>query len=232
VHIATGDLAGTEALARWDHPEKGRIAPARFIPLAEESDLIVELGSFVLQTACSQARAWLEKTEAAPRISVNVSARQLQEPGFVDEVARAVEGLPRDRITLEITESQLFEDLDGAAATLLSLKRLGVLLSVDDFGTGYASLSYLKRLPVDTVKIDQSFVADLERSRHDRRIVEAVTTLSSALGAKTIAEGVETKAQLDLLRDLGCDYAQGYLFSRPVSPELILGLQQRQALRL
>lgn len=224
VEISSGLVVSTEALARWDHPERGSISPVQFIPLAEESGLIVELGSLVLRIACSQLRSWLSLLSRPPRVCVNVSARQLQESAFVEEVRRTVSGLPRGLITLEITESQLFEDLDGAATTLVRLKETGVQLSVDDFGTGYASLSYLKKLPIDTVKIDQSFVKDLVRNRQDRRIVEAVATLARELGARTVAEGVETKAQLELLREIGCDYAQGFLFSPAVAPEGISNL--------
>jgi EAL domain-containing protein (putative c-di-GMP-specific phosphodiesterase class I) len=155
---------------------------------------------------------------------VNVSTRQLQESSFIESVRQAVSGLPKGLVTLEITESQLFEDLDSAASVLTELKGTGVLLSVDDFGTGYASLSYLKKLPMDIVKIDQSFVSDLVRDRHDRRIVEAVATLARELGAKTVAEGVETPAQFELLREIGCDYGQGFLFSPSLPAEGIQAL--------
>jgi diguanylate cyclase (GGDEF)-like protein/PAS domain S-box-containing protein len=224
IEISSGLVIGTEALARWDHPVRGNIAPAQFIPLAEESSLVVDLGAYVLASACDQVRAWTRRTAIPPKVSVNVSVRQFQDPGFLDMVAKAVAGLPRGIVTLEITESQLFEELDSAAGILAGLKEAGVLLSVDDFGTGYASLSYLKKMPIDTVKIDQSFVADLVRDRHDRRIVEAVATLARGLGARTVAEGVETKAQLELLPRLGVDYAQGFFFSPPISPEGILDL--------
>jgi diguanylate cyclase (GGDEF)-like protein len=224
VEMKSGLVASVEALARWKHPERGSIPPSQFIPLAEESGLIVDLGDYVLKTACAQARRWLARSVRSPRVGVNVSARQLQDPGFVDAVRLAVTGLPPGHITLEITESQLFEDLDWAASVLVQLKAAGVLLSVDDFGTGYASLSYLRKLPLDAVKIDQSFVADLVRDRHDRRIVEAVVTLARELGARTVAEGVETKAQLEMLREIGCDYAQGFLFSPALAPESLIDL--------
>jgi diguanylate cyclase (GGDEF)-like protein/PAS domain S-box-containing protein len=219
IDISSGRMTSVEALSRWSHPLRGAVPPSSFIPVAEESGLIVELGGLVLRSACDRARAWLKGTRTPPRICVNVSARQLQDPGFLEEVGRASRGLPRGFLVLEITESQLVDDLRGTAKILCALKENGVSLSVDDFGTGYASLSYLKMLPVDTVKIDQSFVADLLRDRHDRRIVEAVATLARGIGAKTIAEGVETQAQLELLKEMGCDYAQGFLFSKALPPE-------------
>jgi diguanylate cyclase (GGDEF)-like protein/PAS domain S-box-containing protein len=219
IDIATGHITSVEALSRWTHPLRGAVPPSSFIPVAEESGLIVELGGLVLRCACDRARAWLKESRRPPRICVNVSARQLQEPSFLDEVAQASKGLPPGFLVLEITESQLVDDLRGTAKILGDLKGKGVSLSVDDFGTGYASLSYLKMLPIDTVKIDQSFVADLFHNRNDRRIVEAVTTLSKGIGAKTIAEGVETQAQLELLKEIGCDYAQGFLFSKAIPPE-------------
>jgi diguanylate cyclase (GGDEF)-like protein/PAS domain S-box-containing protein len=224
VSIASGEVGCAEALARWHHPVRGPISPAQFIPLAEETNLIVDLGAFVLSSVCNQARAWASALDRPPCLCINVSVRQLQDPAFIDLVRREIAGLPGGLVTLEITESQLFEDLDDGAATLSRLKDAGVLLSVDDFGTGYASFSYLRKLPIDIVKIDQSFVADLARDRHDRRIVEAVTMVARELGARTVAEGVETKAQFDLLREIGCDYAQGFLFSPPISPEGIPGL--------
>jgi len=219
IDIASGRMTSAEALSRWSHPLRGAVSPSSFIPIAEESGLIIELGSLVLRSACNRARAWLKASRTPPRICVNVSARQLQEAGFLDEVVRASKGLPPGFLVLEITESQLVDDLRGTAKILGDLKDKGISLSVDDFGTGYASLSYLKMLPVDTVKIDQSFVADLFHDRNDRRIVEAVTTLTKGIGAKTIAEGVETQAQLELLKEIGCDYAQGFLFSKAVPPE-------------
>lgn len=224
IEISSGTVKGAEALARWQHPVRGAISPAEFIPLAEESNLILDLGAFVLDSVCSQAKAWAAAFSVIPRVSVNVSVRQLRDPDFLALVEREVRGLPRGLVTLEITESQLFEDLDDGAATLMRLKEAGVLLSVDDFGTGYASFSYLRKLPIDTVKIDQSFVTDLVRDRHDRRIVEAVTTVAKELGAQTVAEGVETMAQMDLLREIGCDFAQGFLFSPPIGAEAIPAL--------
>ncbi len=215
VSIETGRLAGVEALSRWIHPEKGLMLPARFIPLAEETGLIVQLGDLVLHQACDTARVWLGQKGNLPfMMSVNVSARQLESPDFISAASAAAEGLPPGTLVLEITESQLVADMDSTVKMLNSLKEKGFTLSVDDFGTGYASLAYLKMLPVDIVKIDQSFVADLFHDRQDRRIVEAVTALSKSLGAKTIAEGVETPAQFELLKEMGCDYAQGFLMSK------------------
>jgi len=221
VEISSGLVIGAEALARWEHPERGWIPPSLFVPLAEESSLIMELGSQVLAMACAQARAWLISMPRPLCVCVNISTRQLQEPTFIDEVRHSVAGLPHGLVTLEITESQLFEDLDDAASVLGKLKEAGVQLSVDDFGTGYASLSYLRKLPLDTVKIDQSFVEGIVRNRQDHRIVEVVASLAKEIGAKTVAEGVESRAQLKVLREMGCDYAQGFLFSPSLPPDAI-----------
>lgn len=227
VSMSTGRLVGVEALSRWTHPEKGLIPPNRFIPLAEESGLIVELGTLVLHQACDTARAWLKRRGNLPfMMSVNVSARQLEDPSFITEAAAAAEGLPPGTLVLEITESQLVADMAATVKLLNILKEKGFTLSVDDFGTGYASLAYLKMLPVDIVKIDQSFISDLFHDRQDRRIVEAVTALSKSLGAQTIAEGVETPAQFELLKEMGCDYVQGFLMSKALPAAALPPLMQ------
>jgi len=215
LRLADGRIAGVEALARWPRPE-GLVPPSRFIPLAEEAGLISELGERVLVEACSW-RARLELPEARPfYVAVNCSARQLQEPGFPSLAARRIAelGLAPGQVVIEITESCLLGDLASARTMIEELRRTGARIYIDDFGVGFASLSYLKELPVDGVKIDQSFVAELESDPHSRGIVEAVAFLARELGIQTVAEGVETEGQLAAIREIGCDYAQGFLVSR------------------
>ena len=223
VDLTTNQVVGVEALVRWDHPERGRLSPDEFIPLAEETGLIVPLGSFVLAEACRQVAAWQRRYPRVSRLSlaVNLSARQLLAPGL-NEVVRAAlarTGLAPGSLCLEITESVLLEDAESSLAALAALKEIGVRLGVDDFGTGYASLTYLKRFPVDVLKIDKSFVAGLVDDRQDRAIVSSVVDLAHAFGLATVGEGVETVEQLELLRSLGCDLAQGYFWSPALPAE-------------
>jgi diguanylate cyclase (GGDEF)-like protein len=220
VEVATGKLVGLEALVRWQHPEQGLISPAEFIPLAEETGLIVPIGEWVLRTACAQNRAWEAEGFAPLRLSVNLSARQFQQKDLSQTVVRVLRetGLSAERLDLELTESSVMKDPDYAARTLEELKNKGVKISVDDFGTGYSSLAYLKRLPLDTLKIDQSFVRDCTDNSEDAAIVAAIITLAHNLRLRVIAEGVETETQLRFLRELGCDEFQGYLVSKPLPP--------------
>ncbi len=218
VSLKTGATAAFEALVRWQHPGRGLILPADFIPLAEQSGLIESIGRWVLEDACRQAVEWDGPSPDSPpvRMSINLSARQLAQPDFptvVEEVLRA-SGVDPACISLEITESTLVEDSDGVAA-LTRLQGMGVRLVVDDFGTGYSSLGYLKRFPVDSLKIDKSFVEGLGVEPESAAIVNAIVAMAGALSLDVIAEGVETKAQLDSLRTLGCGYAQGFWFARP-----------------
>ncbi len=215
VNLLTNEVSGAEALLRWDHPVKGTIMPDAFIPAAEESGLILALGQWVLERACSQAVSWGNQ-EAT--ISVNVSGRQLQDPDFVTIVVDILErtGLSPDRLCLEITESVLIEDGEKAAARLSQLRRLGVHIALDDFGTGFSSLSYLHRFPVDIVKIDRSFVEGLGSDDDSRVIVSAIMSMTTALGVDVVAEGVETLAQLQELVQIGSRTAQGFFFSRPL----------------
>jgi diguanylate cyclase (GGDEF)-like protein/PAS domain S-box-containing protein len=220
VDLRTGVLAGLEALVRWRHPERGWIPPAEFIPLAEETGLILALGRWVLSAACRQVAAWqaLRPKEPPLVVSVNVSARQLLQDDFVAAVQATLRatGLPPACLRLEITESLVMENLTAANTALDRLKALGVGLAIDDFGTGYSSLSYLRRLPVDTVKIDRSFVQELDTDAGTVAIVRAVVTLAHTLGMAVTAEGVETAEQLAQVRALCCDRAQGYYFARPL----------------
>jgi diguanylate cyclase (GGDEF)-like protein len=227
VNLEDGRVCEVEALIRWQHPRRGLVSPAHFIPLAEETGLIVAVGQWVLEQACFQAVAWHEAhPEAAPRLSVNLSAKQFQHPRLVEEIARSVRtsGLDPRMLTLEITESAIMADTDGAAETLVRLKDLGIQLAIDDFGTGYSSLSYLKRFRVDTLKIDRSFVDHLGDDPHDTAIVRGVIALAKSLNLAVTAEGIETAEQLDELTALGCDKGQGYYFARPLSPESLEAL--------
>jgi diguanylate cyclase (GGDEF)-like protein/PAS domain S-box-containing protein len=225
VSLRTGRVTGVEALARWDHPDRGVLAPAEFIGLAEETGLIVGLGLRVLTDACAQAKSWADElgTEA-PRVHVNLSARQLTAPNLSLLVRGVLEGsgLPPQLLCLEITESVLMEDAPAVIDALRRLKDIGVLLAIDDFGTGYSSLSYLRRFPVDVLKVDQSFVDGLGPDPEDSAIVAAIVNLAATLELEAVAEGVETHEQLELLRALGCATAQGFIFAEP-APAAELG---------
>ncbi len=221
VALATGEVQGVEALLRWRHPERDTVPPSEFIPLAEETGLIVPLGRWALHAACRQAGAWrrTHPGAAALRVSVNVAERQLRDPGFVADVraALAAGGLPSDALLVEITESALMQEPERVRRTLGALKALGVRLAVDDFGTGYSSLSYLQRFPIDVLKIDKSFVDGVASEEGDLAIARTVVALGRTLGLRTVAEGVETEAQRAALAALGCDLGQGYLFARPLA---------------
>ena len=221
VDLETGRTVGVEALVRWRHPERGVLAPAAFIDLAEETALIVPIGNQILRRACTDAAAWLRRLgSAAPRtVSVNLSVRQLQHGGIVDDVSLALQisGLPAEALTLEITEGTLLDDADAAADRLAALKRLGVSIALDDFGTGYSSLSYLNRFPVDVLKIDKSFIDGLGHgSGKPSPLVGAIVGLGAQLGVHVTAEGIEVAEQLACLQEMGCELGQGYLFARPL----------------
>ena len=226
--LATGAVVGFEALVRWDHPVRGELSPATFIPSAEETGLILEIGPWVLDAALTQLAAWRAAVPGADDlfISVNVSARELAHPNLVVATAAALaaSGLPPDLVHLEITESTVMVDVDRSISTASALRALGLHLSIDDFGTGYSSLSYLKQLPVSTLKIDRSFVSGLGHHIQDRSIVEAIMALATALQLDVVAEGIETVAQAATLAELGCEFGQGYLWSRPVPPDEAIAL--------
>ena len=210
---------GVEALIRWHHPTDGMISPIRFIPIAEETGLIVEIGEWVLRTACHEMKKWIDAGLKPVRVAVNVSARQLRRRDFCEVVAGvlAESGLPAELLELEITESSVMENPEEAIEILQRIVRMGVTLAIDDFGTGYSSLAYLKLFPIDHLKIDRSFVADIEVDLNDRAIAFGTIALAHSLGLNVIAEGVETADQLELLRSNGCDEVQGYLFSKPLN---------------
>ncbi|MGN6701445.1 MAG: putative bifunctional diguanylate cyclase/phosphodiesterase [Burkholderiaceae bacterium] len=231
VDLATGGIAGAEALLRWRHPQRGIVHPAQFVPVAEDNGAIIAIGQWALRTACAQMRAWLDTGLPLGRIAVNVSALEFRSRGFLDGV-RAIladTGLDPHCLEIELTESVLMKDAASAVAVLASLDALGVQLAVDDFGTGYSSLNYLKRFPISALKIDQSFVRGLETIAEDAVIVGAVIGMGKSLNLKVIAEGVETDEQLAFLRQHHCDEVQGYLFGRPVPADDFAALLTRPA---
>jgi diguanylate cyclase (GGDEF)-like protein/PAS domain S-box-containing protein len=216
--VATGRMTGAEALVRWQPPGEALVMPSSFIPLAEETGLIVPIGRLVLEHACRQARRWRDRGLGSLLVSVNVSPRQLRQPDFLDVVAAAVRecGLAPGQLEIEITEGMVMHDVPRMVDMLGQLHRLGVEVAIDDFGTGYSSLAYLKRFPVHRLKVDRSFVADVTRDAEDAAIVRTVVALGHNLGLRVVAEGVETAAQIDFLRELGCDEMQGYFCGRPM----------------
>jgi EAL domain-containing protein (putative c-di-GMP-specific phosphodiesterase class I) len=225
-----------ETLVRWLHPERGLISPGDFIPLAEETGLIVPIGQWILTEGCRQAQAWRDTFPGAPDVvlSVNLSPRQFQHPTLVEDISRIVHesGLDPELLELEITEGAVMADADGARETLQRLRDLGISLAIDDFGTGYSSLGYLKRFPVSVLKIDQSFVRGLGQDEQDSAIVHGVIALAQSLNLSVTAEGIETLEQLARLRDLGCNHGQGYLLSRPLTGEAIGNLLARSTVQL
>jgi len=229
VEIKTGRLVGVEALLRWKHPELGLVSPGLFIPIAEEAGLIVPIGEWVLREACRQNQSWREAGLPAIRMAVNLSSVQFRQPDLEFRIARVLEDtrLEPDGLELELTESLFLQDAEITTETLRTIKSMGIHLSIDDFGTGYSSLSYIKRFPVDALKIDQSFVREMTSSPESSAITTSIVLMGKSLGLTVVAEGVETRSQLEFLRALECDEAQGYLFSRPVpakaAAELIAG---------
>jgi diguanylate cyclase (GGDEF)-like protein len=225
IDLATGKIVGMEALIRWKHPERGMVAPGEFIPVLEETGMILDVGRWALKRAALEHAAWCGKGCAPPRIAVNVSPAQLRRNDFVDHVREALASVDRaaERVDLEITESMLMDDIKGSIDKLKALQSLGLYVALDDFGTGYSSLSYLARLPINSLKIDRSFIMQMSKGPEQMAIVSTVISLARALNLKVVAEGVETQEQANLLRLLRCDEAQGYLFGRPVPPEELEG---------
>ncbi|MGH8681322.1 MAG: putative bifunctional diguanylate cyclase/phosphodiesterase [Burkholderiales bacterium] len=231
VSTATRRVVSIEALLRWNKPHSGLVAPGGFVPLLEESGLIVPVGAWVLRTACRQAKVWQETSLPAMRISVNISSRQFRSEALVETIRDALEssGLAAECLELELTESLLVESAENAVTIMQRLKALGVTLSIDDFGTGYSSLNYLKRFPIDCLKIDSSFVHDLHTSAKDAAIVEAISALAKSLGIGLVAEGVEEVRQADFLRARYCTELQGFLFSHPVAADEVVDAVRRLA---
>jgi EAL domain-containing protein (putative c-di-GMP-specific phosphodiesterase class I) len=216
--LATMRVVGCEALMRWQHPERGLVSPATFIPLAEESGFMQPIGEWVLRQACTQAAAWEREFHNQLRVGVNLSARQFQHSGLIEAVASALDeaGLPARLLELEVTETAILADPEAAASILGEVAKMGISIALDDFGTGYSSLSHLRQLPIDRLKIDRSFVSRLPDDADDCAIAAAVIDMARNLGLRVIAEGVETRQQVTFLRDRGCHEVQGYLFGKPV----------------
>ncbi|MES9976438.1 MAG: GGDEF domain-containing phosphodiesterase, partial [Candidatus Thiodiazotropha sp.] len=223
VNLETRQLQGIEALVRWQHPEQGLIAPGLFIELAEEIGIIGEIGQWVLRAACSQLARWDRDGFKVPRISVNLSVQQIDREGLITMVSEELNnsGLSPERLELEVTESMLIRNPELSRTVLSELRTLGVKFAIDDFGTGYSSLAYLKLLPLDHLKIDQSFVRDIGKDANDEAIVRAIIGMSKSLGLESVAEGVEEAHQARFLQQAGSDLAQGYLYSRPLPADEI-----------
>jgi EAL domain-containing protein (putative c-di-GMP-specific phosphodiesterase class I) len=222
VSLVTGEIVGFEALARWFHPERGLISPADFIPLAEDSGLIVPIGQLILKQACEQTAEWQSRFDRPElSISVNLSAKQFRQSLLISEVREILHesGLRNGTLKLEVTETMVIEDLVAAVEMLSQLRKLGVQISIDDFGTGYSSLSYLHRFAFDFLKIDRSFISRMTKDKESLGIVKTITTLANELSKSVIAEGVETIQQRRILSLIGCQYAQGFLFSRAVDAD-------------
>jgi EAL domain-containing protein (putative c-di-GMP-specific phosphodiesterase class I) len=226
VDLSTAATAGFEALLRWQHPHRGLLVAGQFIPVAEESALILEIGEWALETACRVLRGWQDRNVASAPIvmAVNLSARELQCHDLVESIVAVMErtGVQPESIQFEITETAAIQDLDAVTAKLYGLKALGVQLALDDFGTGYSSLNHLRRLPIDVVKLDRSFVTEMVSVPSTAAIVGAVTTLAHALGMIVVAEGIETEAQLVRARMLGCDRGQGWYLARAMPADALL----------
>ncbi|MFD2097463.1 EAL domain-containing protein [Corallincola platygyrae] len=221
VDVEKREFIGVEALVRWENPERGMVSPAEFIPLAEESGLIIDIDHWVLKTACAQAVEWQQTLGIEIPVAVNVSALNFKQDDLVEQIQKALSmtGLPPSQLELEMTESVVMRDVEENTVRLNKLKAMGASISVDDFGTGYSSLSYLKRLPIDQVKIDRSFVRDIEESAEDRAIVNAIIAMATSLKLDVLAEGVETDEQTRLLKQAGCQRLQGFLYARPMPAE-------------
>ncbi len=231
IDVQTNRIVGFEALLRWQPPESGMISPVEFIPVAEETGMIVAIGEWVLRTACHQAKIWQDTIAPELTISVNLSGRQFREPEIVEHVLAIVDetGIEPHLLDLELTESTLMDNSDIVLNQMSRMREAGMLISIDDFGTGYSSLSYLKRFPISTLKIDRSFVQDIPDDSDDIAITQAIIAMGKNFGVMLVAEGVETQEQMDFLREQGCDRVQGFLFSRPVPAEVAEALLRRDA---
>ncbi|MFJ7726566.1 putative bifunctional diguanylate cyclase/phosphodiesterase [Neobacillus sp. NPDC097160] len=220
IDLATNKINGVEALIRWEHPEQGIVLPDKFIPIAEETGMIIPIGEMVLRKACYQLKKWRESELLLPTISVNISIRQFYQPNLVSMIEQIINetSIEPNCLTIEITESMTM-DVEKASIILNDLKNIGVNISIDDFGTGYSSLSYLKKFPIDNLKIDRSFISDIAKSKDDENIATMILLMADNLGLSVIAEGVETREQLGVLRQHRCNEAQGFLFSKPLAED-------------
>lgn len=229
-NLKTGEIAGVEALVRWQHPQLGIVSPAQFIPLAEETGLIVLIGRWVIKTACEQNVAWMKQGLPPLCMAVNLSVRQFFDDGLINDVATALKetGMEPGLLEMEITEGMVMQDAERAIRILSAIKRLGVRLAIDDFGVGYSSLAQIKRFPIDTLKMDSSFIRDIPQNREDRAITEAIIAMGKTLSLTVIAEGVETEEQETFLREHACDQSQGYYFSKPIAPEEFVTFMRQQ----
>ncbi|PSB02085.1 putative bifunctional diguanylate cyclase/phosphodiesterase [Merismopedia glauca] len=231
IDLDSGKLTALEALVRWQHPTRGLVSPAKFIPIAEANGMIINLGEWVLQTACAQNRAWQLAGFPPIRISVNLSARQFEQPDLVQVVERILQEteLEPSYLELEVTESFLMNDIDNSVKILKELRNIGLWVALDDFGTGYSSLNYLKRFPLDMLKIDRSFVNDVTSNSDSAAVTDAIIALAKSLRLNITAEGVETKEQLDYLQNRGCNEGQGFYFCRPVPADTISNMLEKDA---
>lgn len=226
INLKSGEIVGVEALLRWQHPEHGNISPSEFIPFAEESGLIVEIEEWVLRTALAERKRWSDMGLHNIRMSINMSARHLAEKNIVQDITSILKeyGLPGDCLEIEITENAIMDDMDSVIRKLNELTEYGIMIAIDDFGTGYSSLSYLHKLPIQTLKIDRTFLNESRYSRDDNTIVNTIVAMAKGLELNVIAEGVETQSQLEYLRKMGCNEAQGFLFGKPLPPDVIAQL--------
>jgi EAL domain-containing protein (putative c-di-GMP-specific phosphodiesterase class I) len=231
--LSSGEISGVEALVRWQHPDLGIVPPGQFIPLAEETGLIVPLGKWVLRTACAQAVAWQRDGLPPLRMSVNISARQFADEELLVDIAAALQesGMKSELLELELTESMVMQHPERATALLNALKRTGVRLAIDDFGVGYSSLTHLKRFPIDTLKVDRSFIRDLPQNTEDKAITEAIIAMGKSLDLTIVAEGVETLEQQTFLQEHHCDEMQGFYFSKPIPHEQFAQLLRKRMAR-
>ena len=226
INIKTGEIVGVEALLRWDHPEHGPITPAEFIPFAEETGLIVEIGHWVLRNACAQLKQWRDIGLPEIRMSINMSARQLTEKCIVKHISTLLKdyAIPGHCLEIEITENTIMGDMDSVIHKLKALSKKGVYIAIDDFGTGYSSLSYLHKLPIQTLKIDRAFIKEVNMKHSGNSIINTIVAMAKGLSLNVIAEGVETQQQLDYLVEIGCSEAQGFLFGKPLTADIITQL--------
>jgi len=231
VNFKTGLITGVEALLRWQNPQLGSVTPTQFIPVAEESGIIVSIGKWVLKTACAQNVAWQKQGLPIVCMAVNLSLRQLTDSNLLNDIANALSdsGMSPNLLELEITESMIMSNPAEMMDVLVSIKSMGIRLAIDDFGTGYSSLSQLKHFPIDTLKIDRSFIRNVPGNTEDNAITHAIIAMGNTLGLTVVAEGVETIEQMNYLKDQSCDEMQGYYFSRPIVPEQFADLLREQA---